>query len=125
MVGPRILYRPYLPAPVPRTSRRTYHVSPGFAPLFLLGFVPLAIFILQNIKYCCLVSLYFPRLLPFNNSYARLFSPPPPVHLPLHISYPVISEPSYCPIAGKLHQVSWKPLSQFKEPFNYGISLMP
>ena len=122
-VEPRIPYLPYLPPPVPCISRLPHHASRVLAPFFL-GFLPLALFRLQNIKYCCVVSLYFSRFLPFKNSYPRLFSSPPPVHLPPRIfpgshplSYPIISEPSYDPIAGKL-------LPQFKEHFNYVISVM-
>ena len=141
-IGPRLLHLPFLPCtpqlwlpylpflPVPpnlgsHTSWLPY-LAPGHASRvlgpFFLGFLSLALFRLQNIKHCCVVSLYFARFLLLKNFDPGLFS------LPVHLPLPIFSraptpclipsslkwhllKPSYDPIAGQLHQLSWKPLS--------------
>ena len=138
-VGPRLLYLPFLHCtpqlrlpnlpflPYLPTSLLPYfapgHASRVLGPFFL-GFRSLALLRLQNIEHCCVVSLYFSRSLPLKNFDPGLFSLPPPVQLPLpifsRIPTPFLTpssfkwhllEPSYDPIAGQLHQLSWKPLS--------------
>ena len=85
-----------------------HHASRVLAPFFL-GFLSLALFRLQNIKHCCVVSVYFSRFLPFKNFDPRLFSSRPPVHFPLPI-FSRASNPFLFPSSLKWHIFTWTKL---------------